>query len=148
MRAVVQRVTAASVTVQGAVVSQIGRGVMVLLGVEKGDREPDAAWLAKKVVELRLFEDQGGKMNLALADLGGSMLAVSQFTLAGNCAKGRRPSFDTAASPEEGKRLYDYFVDQVRMTGTPVQTGIFQTEMQVALVNDGPVTFVLDSPRG
>jgi D-aminoacyl-tRNA deacylase len=148
MKAVVQRVTTARVTVQGAVVSQIGRGVLVLLGVEKGDREGDAAWLAKKVVELRLFEDQAGKMNLALADLNGSVLAVSQFTLAGNCAKGRRPSFDTAASPEEGKRLYDYFVEQVRLTGTPVQTGIFQADMQVELVNDGPVTFILDSPRG
>jgi len=148
MRAVVQRVTTASVTVGGTVASQIGRGVLILLGVEKGDREGDAAWLAQKIVALRLFEDQAGKMNLALADVGGAVLAVSQFTLAGNCAKGRRPSFDTAAVPDEGKRLYDYFVEQVRLTGTPIQTGIFQAEMQVALVNDGPVTFVLDSPKG
>jgi D-tyrosyl-tRNA(Tyr) deacylase len=107
----------------------------------------DADWLVKKIVELRIFNDEAGKMNRSLTDLGGALLVVSQFTLAGNCAKGRRPSFDTAAPPDEGKRLYDYFVDQVRVTGTHIQTGIFQADMQVELVNDGPVTFILDSPR-
>ncbi len=147
MKAVIQRVTRARVEVAGATVGAIGQGILVLLGVENGDQEADADWLVKKIVELRIFSDDAGKMNLSLTDLGGAMLVVSQFTLAGNCAKGRRPSFDTAAPPDEGKRLYDYFVAQVRVTGTPVQTGIFQADMQVELVNDGPVTFVLDSPR-
>jgi D-tyrosyl-tRNA(Tyr) deacylase len=147
MKAVIQRVARARVEVAGAAVGAIGQGIVVLLGVEKGDQEADADWLVKKIVELRIFSDDAGKMNLSLTDLGGALLVVSQFTLAGNCAKGRRPSFDTAAPPDEGKRLYDYFVDQVRVTGTPVQTGIFQADMQVELVNDGPVTFILDSPR-
>ena len=147
MKAVVQRVTSASVTVDGTTVGEIGPGVMVLVGVEKGDQETDAEWLAKKMVELRIFTDDAGKMNLSLADMGGAVLAVSQFTLAGNCAKGRRPSFDTAAPPDEGKRLYEFFVERVRATGRPVQTGIFQADMQVALVNDGPVTFILESPK-
>ena len=147
MKAVVQRVTSASVSVVGAVVGNIGHGVMVLVGVEKGDQEADAEWLAKKIVELRIFTDDTGKMNLSLGDVHGAMLAVSQFTLAGNCAKGRRPSFDTAAPPDIGKRLYEHFVERVQTTGTPVQTGIFQADMQVALVNDGPVTFILESNR-
>ena len=147
MKAVVQRVTSASVSVAGAVVGNIGHGVMVLVGVEKGDQEADAEWLAKKIVELRIFTDDTGKMNLSLGDVHGAMLAVSQFTLAGNCAKGRRPSFDTAAPPDIGKRLYEHFVERVQTTGTPVQTGIFQADMQVALVNDGPVTFILESNR-
>ena len=147
MKAVVQRVTSASVSVVGAVVGNIGHGVMVLVGVEKGDQGADAEWLAKKIVELRIFTDDTGKMNLSLGDVHGAMLAVSQFTLAGNCAKGRRPSFDTAAPPDIGKRLYEHFVERVQTTGTPVQTGIFQADMQVALVNDGPVTFILESNR-
>ena len=147
MKAVVQRVARARVEVAGDTVGAIGRGVLVLVGVEKGDREADVEWLAKKIVELRIFSDEAGKMNLSLADVQGEMLAVSQFTLAGNCAKGRRPSFDTAAPPDEGKRLYEYFVDRVRQTGIPVQTGIFQADMQVELVNDGPVTFILESPK-
>ena len=147
MKAVIQRVTRAQVTVDGEVVGAIGLGIAVLLGVEKGDVETDADWLVKKIVELRIFSDDAGKMNLSLADVGGGLLAVSQFTLAGNCAKGRRPSFDTAAPPDDGKRLYDYFVERVRQTGVPVQTGIFQADMQVELVNDGPVTFILESLR-
>lgn len=147
MKAVIQRVTRARVEVAGAEVGAIGQGIVVLLGVEKGDQEVDADWLVKKIVELRIFSDEAGKMNRSVVDLGGELLVVSQFTLAGNCAKGRRPSFDTAAPPDEGKRLYDYFVAQVRVTGTPVQTGIFQADMQIELVNDGPVTFILASPK-
>jgi len=146
MKAVVQRVSEARVEVDGAVVGAVGRGLLVLVGVAQGDTEQDAAWLARKIVELRIFEDAAGKMNLALADVGGSLLAVSQFTLLGECSKGRRPSFTGAAAPDEGKRLYEYFVEQVRQTGTPVATGIFQADMQVHLVNDGPVTFILESP--
>jgi D-tyrosyl-tRNA(Tyr) deacylase len=144
MKAVIQRVTSASVTVEGQTVGQIGQGIMVLLGVEKGDAEAQADWLVEKIINLRIFSDDAGKMNLSLTDINGGLLVVSQFTLAGNCAKGRRPSFDTAAPPDEGKRLYDYFVATARRTGLPVETGIFQADMQVALVNDGPVTFILE----
>lgn len=144
MRAVIQRVSSASVTVDGQVVGQIAQGIMVLLGVEKGDTEPPADWLAEKIVGLRIFEDEAGKMNRSLIDIGGAVLTVSQFTLAGNCDKGRRPSFDTAAPAEEGKRLYDYFVEALKRQNVPVQTGIFQADMQVALVNHGPVTFILE----
>ena len=144
MKAVIQRVQHASVTVEGTVVGQIGQGIMVLVGVEKGDSEAPADWLAEKIVSLRIFEDEEGKMNRSLSDIGGSVLAVSQFTLAGNCSKGRRPSFDTAAPADAGKRLYDYFVEAVKRQGVPVETGIFQADMQVALVNDGPVTFILE----
>jgi D-tyrosyl-tRNA(Tyr) deacylase len=117
---------------------------MILLGVEKGDAEAQAGWLVDKICGLRMFYDADGKMNLPVKDIGGSLLVVSQFTLAGNCNKGRRPSFDTAAPADEGKRLYDYFVAAARQTGLPVETGIFQADMQVALVNDGPVTFILE----
>jgi D-tyrosyl-tRNA(Tyr) deacylase len=144
MKSVIQRVTSARVTVENAIVGEIGRGILVLLGVEKGDTEAQADWLAEKIVNLRIFEDEGGKMNLSVHDIGGSLLVVSQFTLAGNCDKGRRPSFDSAAAPDEGKRLYEYFSEAVRRLGLPVATGIFQADMQVALVNDGPVTFVLE----
>jgi len=144
MKAVIQRVSSASVTVDETIVGRIGKGVLVLLGVEKGDDESRADWLAEKIAALRIFADEDGKMNLALADVGGAVLAVSQFTLAGNCDKGRRPSFDTAAPPEEGKRLYDYFTRALERLGLPVQTGIFQADMKVELVNDGPVTFILE----
>ena len=144
MKAVIQRVSSAQVAVHGEVVGQIGQGIMVLLGVEKGDSEAAADWLAEKMVALRIFEDEAGKMNRALTDIGGAVLAVSQFTLAGNCDKGRRPSFDTAAPADEGRRLYDYFVRALKRQGILVQTGIFQADMQVALVNDGPVTFILE----
>ncbi|MDK9718601.1 MAG: D-aminoacyl-tRNA deacylase [Trichlorobacter sp.] len=144
MKAVIQRVSSASVTVDGQVVGQIAQGIMVLLGVKKGDTEAPADWLAEKIVGLRIFEDETGKMNRSLIDIGGAVLAVSQFTLVGNCDKGRRPSFDTAAPAEEGKRLYDYFVAALKRQNVPVQTGIFQADMQVSLINDGPVTFILE----
>lgn len=144
MKAVIQRVTSASVTIEGAIAGQIGRGIMILLGVEKGDDESKADWLAEKIAGLRIFSDDEGRMNLSVRDVEGALLVVSQFTLAGNCAKGKRPSFDTAAPPEEGKRIYEYFVQAARRGGLPVETGIFQADMQVSLVNDGPVTFVLE----
>ena len=145
MKAVIQRVSEARVEVDGKVVGAIGRGVLVLLGVAQGDTEGDADRLAKKIVELRIFEDAAGKMNLALGDVGGSILAVSQFTLLGDCSKGRRPSFISAAPPDEGKRLYDYVVGKMKESGAMVETGIFQAMMQVQLINDGPVTFIIDS---
>lgn len=144
MKAVIQRVTSASVTVEGQTVGQIGPGIMVLLGVGKGDAEAQADWLVEKICALRMFSDADGKMNLSVLETGGALLIVSQFTLAGNCAKGRRPSFDTAAPPDEGKQLYEYFVAAAVRTGLPVATGIFQADMQVSLVNDGPVTFILE----
>jgi D-tyrosyl-tRNA(Tyr) deacylase len=147
MKAVIQRVSEARVAVDGATVGEIGIGTLVLLAVELGDREEDADWLAKKIVELRMFSDSDDKMNLSLQDVGGSILAISQFTLAGSCAKGRRPSFTLAAPPDEGKRLYDYFVARTTATGIPVATGIFQADMKVSLTNDGPVTFILESPK-
>jgi len=146
MRAVIQRVSAASVVVDSNVVGKIDAGTLVLLAVEKGDSEADAKWLAKKIVELRMFADGDGKMNLSLKEISGSILAISQFTLAGSCEKGRRPSFTSAASPDEGKRLYEEFVQQVRSLEVTVATGIFQADMQVSLINDGPVTFILESP--
>ena len=144
MKAVIQRVDAAAVVVDGATVGEIGAGTVVLLAVESGDCDADAGWLAKKIVELRMFDDSEGKMNLSLQEIGGSILAISQFTLAGSCDKGRRPSFVAAAAPDEGKRLYECFVDQVKGLGVPVATGIFQADMKVQLVNDGPVTFILE----
>jgi D-aminoacyl-tRNA deacylase len=148
LKAVIQRVGEAGVTVDGNTVGWIGRGILLLLGVEKGDGERDAEWMAEKICNLRIFEDQAGKMNLSLLETGGAILAVSQFTLAGNCAKGRRPSFDSAAPPEEANRLYEYFVKKLRSSGLQVETGVFQAMMQVSLVNDGPVTFILESTRG
>jgi D-tyrosyl-tRNA(Tyr) deacylase len=147
VKAVIQRVTEASVVVEGETVGAIGAGTVVLLAVEGGDNDADASWLAKKIVELRMFGDSDGKMNLSLQDIGGSVLAISQFTLAGSCDKGRRPSFTAAAAPDEGKRLYEYFVDQVKKLAVPVETGIFQADMKVQLVNDGPVTFILESRK-
>ena len=144
MKAVIQRVRSASVTVDSEVVGSIGQGILVLLGVEKGDGEAQADWLLEKIVALRIFSDEAGKMNLSLTDIGGELLVVSQFTLAGNCAKGRRPSFDTAAPPDMGLRLYDYFVERAIAKELPVATGMFQADMQVSLVNDGPVTFILE----
>jgi len=144
MKVVIQRVTSASVTIDAKIVGEIGVGIMVLLGVEKVDAEAQADWLVEKIANLRIFSDKDGKMNLSLHDIGGALLVVSQFTLAGNCAKGKRPSFDTAAQADEGKRLYEYFVAAARRSGLKVETGIFQADMQVSLVNDGPVTFILE----
>lgn len=144
MRLVIQRVKNGSVAVAGKTVSSIGSGMLVLQAVEKGDTEACADWLADKIAGLRIFEDEAGKMNLALDDINGELLVVSQFTLAGNCDKGRRPSFDGVAPAAEGKRLYEYFVNKLQQKGIKVATGIFQADMQVSLINDGPVTFVLD----
>lgn len=147
MKAVIQRVSEAAVKVDGKTVGSIERGTVVLLGVEKGDEIRDADWLAEKIVNLRIFEDDAGKMNLSLMDIQGELLSVSQFTLAGNCSKGRRPSFDTAAPPEDANHLYQYFNGKVWEMGIPVQSGIFQADMKVSLINDGPVTFILETPK-
>jgi D-tyrosyl-tRNA(Tyr) deacylase len=144
MKAVIQRVTSASVVVENQTVASIDQGILVFIGVEKNDNEAKADWLAEKICGLRIFYDENGKMNRSVQEVGGSLLVVSQFTLAGNCAKGKRPSFDTAAPSDEGKRLYEYFVETVKKLDIPVQTGIFQADMQVSLVNDGPVTFILE----
>ena len=147
MRAVVQRVASASVTVGDEVVGQIERGFLVLLGVGTGDSDADAVTLAEKVAGLRVFEDDDRKMHLALNDVDGQMLVVSQFQLFGDCRKGRRPSFVDAARPEQAERLYESFVAEVRGRGIHVETGRFQTHMDVRLVNDGPVTLLLDSRK-
>ena len=145
MRAVIQRVKSASAAVDGRVTGEIGKGLLVLVGVGKGDGEKDLAFLASKLPDLRIFEDASGKFNLSLKEVGGGMLVVSQFTLYGDCRKGRRPSFIDAAEPVEAKRLYEQLVHRLKEQGTPVETGEFQTKMEVHLVNDGPVTILLDS---
>ena len=147
MRAVVQRVSRASVKVGGVVAGEIGLGLLVLLGVGQNDAESDADYLADKIAGLRVFEDAGGKMNLAAADVGAAVLAVSQFTLFGDVRRGKRPSFDAAARPEQALRLYEYFVEQIRALGLRCETGKFQEMMQVELVNEGPVTILLDSQK-
>ncbi len=147
MRAVLQRVSRAKVTVAGEVVGQIGRGLLVLLGVEQGDTEVDAQQLADKTAQLRIFDDADGKMNLAITDVGGAVLVVSQFTLLGDCRKGRRPSFIAAAPPEVAEQLYETFIAAVGVQRVPVATGRFRAMMDVELVNDGPVTLLLDSKR-
>jgi len=146
MRAVVQRVTQARVEVDGAVTGEIGPGLLVLLGVAKPDTPADAEFLAEKIAGLRIFSDGAGKMNLSLLDTGGAMLAVSQFTLYGDCRKGRRPSFDHAAPADQARALYEHFIEAVRRTGVRVETGVFQAHMSVSLVNDGPVTLIVESP--
>jgi D-tyrosyl-tRNA(Tyr) deacylase len=143
----VQRVREASVTVAGHIVGRIERGLVVLLGVTHDDDEKTARYLADKIVDLRIFEDEEGKMNRSLADLGGAMLVVSQFTLLGDCRKGRRPSFTRAAPPQQAEQLYETFVAAVHTRGIEVATGVFREMMQVALVNDGPVTMLLDSAK-
>jgi D-aminoacyl-tRNA deacylase len=147
MRAVVQRVSRASVVVEGQIVGEIGLGLLVLLGVSSIDSESDAAYLAEKIAGLRIFEDQAVKMNLSLADVGGAVLAVSQFTLYGDVRRGRRPSFDAAARPERARELYEHFVEQIRLRGLRCETGQFQAMMSVSLVNEGPVTLLLDSSK-
>ena len=147
MRAVVQRVSSASVTVQGKVAGCIDRGALVLLGVASDDTQDDVIFLARKIAGLRIFEDDEGRMNRSLVDVGGAMLVVSQFTLLGDCRKGRRPAFVAAAPPERAEELYRSFVAEVRGQNVTVETGRFREHMDVALVNDGPVTLLLDSRR-
>ena len=147
MRAVVQRVSRARVTVEARSVGQIERGLLVLLGVSSGDAEKDAEYLADKVAGLRIFEDAEGKMNRSVGDIGGSVLAVSQFTLYGDARRGKRPSFDAAARPERARTLYEHFVEHVRSLGLRCETGQFQADMQVELVNNGPVTILMDSEK-
>jgi D-aminoacyl-tRNA deacylase len=147
MRAVVQRVSRASVAVDGLVVGEIGPGLLVLLGVSTSDVEADADYLAEKIAGLRIFEDHDGKMNRSVADVGGAVLTVSQFTLYGDVRRGKRPSFDDAARPERARELYEYFVAQIRRRGLSCQSGQFQAMMSVSLVNQGPVTVLLDSSK-
>ena len=148
MRAVVQRVSRARVTVNGETTGEIGLGLLVLLGVGSGDTRAAADYLVEKTIGLRIFEDAGGKMNLSVAEVGGALLVVSQFTLYGDARRGRRPSFDAAALPEQARELYEYFVEKVRAAGLRAETGRFQEMMQVELVNEGPVTILLDSGKG
>ena len=147
MRAVVQRVSRASVKVAGVVVGEIGLGLLVLVAVAQDDIEADADYLADKVAGLRIFEDADGKMNRAVADASGAVLAVSQFTLYGDVRRGKRPSFDAAARPEQAVRIYEYFVGKIRAAGLRCETGKFQEMMEVEMVNDGPVTILLDSKK-
>lgn len=147
MRAVVQRVSHAQVTVNGEIAGKIGRGLVVLLGITHSDGEADANYLADKIAGLRIFEDENGKMNLDTAAVGGGILVVSQFTLYGDVRRGKRPSFDAAAPPEHASQLYEYFVERIRAVGLPCETGRFQEMMQVELANDGPVTILLDSAK-
>lgn len=147
MRAVVQRVTRGSVTVNGERVAAIGPGLVVLLGVGRDDGVDDARYLAQKVARLRIFEDSQGKMNRSVLEAGGEMLVVSQFTLYGDCRQGRRPGFDRAARPEQARELYEFFVSLLRNEGLTVFTGVFGASMQVEIINDGPVTLLLDSKK-
>jgi len=147
MRAVVQRVSRARVTVDGTITGEIGLGLMVLLGVGHEDTEADAAYLAEKVAGLRVFEDRDGKMNRNVEDVAGAVLAVSQFTIYGDVRRGKRPSFDAAAPPEQAQRLYEFFVQRIQALGLRCETGRFRAMMQVELVNEGPVTILLDSRK-
>ena len=143
----VQRVSKASVSVDRRITGEIGPGLLVLLGVAQNDTETDADYLADKIAGLRIFEDADEKMNRSVVDVGGAVLAVSQFTLYGDVRRGKRPSFDGAARPDEAKKLYDYFVEKIRASGLKCETGVFQAMMQVELVNSGPVTILLDSTK-
>ena len=147
MRAVIQRVTNARVIIDEKEYSRIGPGLLVLVGVEKEDADDDAATLARRIVELRIFEDDAGKMNRSICEIGGQILAVSQFTLLGDCRRGRRPSFDPAAPPDVARTLYQRFVNEIETLGVAVATGVFQAMMNVELTNQGPVTFILDSRK-
>jgi D-aminoacyl-tRNA deacylase len=147
LRAVVQRVEEATVSVDGETVGAVQEGLVVFLGVGRGDSETDAAYLAEKIAGLRIFEDEAGLMNLPVQDAGGAVLAISQFTLYGDCRKGRRPGFSDAAAPAEAERLYDRFCENLRGHGLTVATGRFQATMRIVVVNDGPVTILLDSKK-
>src|SRR5438128_838717 len=147
MRAVIQRVTSARVLINEMEYSRIGRGLLALVGVEKEDTDEDAVALARRIVELRIFEDDAGKMNRSISEVGGQILAVSQFTLLGDCRRRRRPSFDPAAPPDVARTLYQRFVNEIETLGVPVATGVFQAMMNVELTNQGPVTFILDSRK-
>jgi D-tyrosyl-tRNA(Tyr) deacylase len=147
MRAVIQRVTRAQVSVNGEIAGKIAGGLLVLLGVTQPDTEADADYLAEKIAGLRIFEDENGKMNLSVTDIGGALLVVSQFTLFGDVRRGKRPSFDAAAAPSQARALYEHFVERVQATGLHCETGRFQEMMQVELINDGPVTILLDSSK-
>ena len=147
MRIVLQRVKSARVDVAGETAGSIGVGLVILLGVTQTDKEEHADYLADKVVKLRIFPDEARRMNRSLLEAGGSLLVVSQFTLYGDCRKGRRPSFDDAAPPEQARALYEYFIQRLKLSNIAVETGVFQAEMEVHLINDGPVTFILDSKR-
>ena len=147
MRAVVQRVTAADVKIDGEIRGKINSGFMVLLGVGEGDTDADLKYIADKVINLRIFSDENGKMNLSLSDIGGEMLVISQFTLYGDCSHGRRPYFGDAMNPTDANRMYEEFVEYVRAQGVHVETGEFGADMKVTLTNDGPVTIILDSRK-
>jgi D-tyrosyl-tRNA(Tyr) deacylase len=145
MRAVIQRGAGGSVSVDGEVVGAIDRGLVVLVGVARGDGDDEARWIAQKIAALRIFEDDEGKMNRSVADVGGGVLLISQFTLLADCRKGRRPSFVGAAEPSKGRRLYELVADEIRSAGLPVETGRFGARMRVSIENEGPVTIILDS---
>ncbi|MGB9789970.1 D-aminoacyl-tRNA deacylase [Thermotoga caldifontis] len=147
MRAVVQRVHRASVTVDGKLVGRIDRGLLVYLGVGKNDTEKDVDWMCEKIANLRIFEDENGKMNLSLLQVDGELLVISQFTLYGDCRRGRRPSFDEAAPAELGERMYELFIEKMRQQLRKVEKGVFGAHMEVESINDGPVTILLDSER-
>jgi D-aminoacyl-tRNA deacylase len=147
VRIVLQRVSSARVDVAGETVGSIRTGLLIFLGVTHADTEEDVHYLADKVLQLRIFSDDDGRMNRSLLETGGSLLVVSQFTLYGDCRKGRRPSFDHAARPEQARALYERFIERVKLSNIAVETGVFQAEMEIHLINDGPVTFVLDSRR-
>ncbi len=144
MKAVIQRVKRASVTINDELYSKINQGILVLYGVEKGDEIENADKIADKISKLRIFEDESGKMNKSVSDISGEILVVSQFTLAGNCSKGTRPSFDKAEAPDKANDMYEYFVSKLKEKGLPVKTGVFGAMMDVELINDGPVTFILN----
>lgn len=145
MRVVLQRVTKASVAIAGEIVGQIGPGLLIFLGIAKGDSEREVVFLADRILGLRIFEDQSGKMNLSVKDINGELLTVSQFTLYGSTLKGRRPGFEAAAPPDQARVLYELFLQELRRSGLKIESGIFGARMRVSLVNDGPVTFILES---
>ena len=144
MKVLIQRVTSANVIIDSSEIAAIGKGFLLLIGIEKNDNQANAEYLAKKTANLRIFEDNNGKMNLSLSDVGGEILAVSQFTLAGDTSRGNRPGFENAAKPEDAKPLYEYFIECLKRYSIKVKCGVFQADMKVGLINDGPVTFILE----